>query len=524
MPFIYKPIRQFMKPNESTIDPAIKNKFSLVIGGQICIAYRFQIYDMKNNLISDASTEIIPTKVFYNIVDINILRDILTIDSNNLVNGQEIRFFTDGTLPSPLSVDKVYYVGNLEYGRFNVYTTQEDALNDENKIDILNEGDGNHGVVIESPLYNGDTLEIILDEDRLTAGNTYKWQVELIANNLNVNSIDIENNTITIENHNLVTGDMIYIFGNELPSPLKKDTVYYVNKIDTNTIALFDNIEGARNDAGRIDITETKDGLYVSNIAISEQIVFLAYDSPIVTFESETITQQSYKFKPSYYHPQGVMISNFTVYISPQDNPEIIDSSGLQENIKLEYTFDGLLSGSVYNVKFVINTKVNQTYETNWIPFQVQYDTPNLGLNPNVKNDEMNSAVIMEWPGIKQIVGDPVGDMNFVDDFVVSGNTGLNIPSDSYLVFSGLEIKKGSVPPMFWWTPNSSDFTGTIMRCDNTSTGDYIEIGYNGVAFYRIIDGVQFVNAPTIIRPDFLYLIGMTQESLVVNVVGNINR
>lgn len=523
MPFIYKPIRQYMQPNESTINPKTTTKFSSIVGGQICIAYRFLVYDLQNNLISSASTEKTATTVRYNITNINVLQDMFIISSNDLNNGEEVEFHTDGTLPHPLQINKSYYIGNVEFGRFNVFLTQEDALSGTNKVDITDSGDGNHSISVKTPLYDGDTLEIYLEPNKLDAGNTYKWQVELFANDLNVTSVDTENNTFTIPNHNLVTGDMIYVSAGTLPNPITAYTVYYVRKIDSNTIALFSNIEGSRNDAGRLDITDAGTDVVVSNIAVSEQIIFLAYDDPTVIFEPETITQQSYKFKPIYSHPQGVMISNFTAYIRSEQNPELVTSSGLQENIRLEYTFDGLLNGGIYDVKFVINTKVNQTYSTPWIPFKVDYASPNLGLTPDIINDESSSSIIMRWSGIKQIIGDPVGDTEFVDNFVVPGNTGLLISPDAYLVFSGLNINAGSSPPMFWWNPVSENFEGRIMRCDNTITGEYIEVGYNGTNFYRIINGITIDNAPVKIYPQFLYMIGLTLDQLIVNVIGNIN-
>lgn len=523
MPFIYKPIRQYMQPNESTINPQTTTKFSLIIGGQTCIAYRFLVYDLQNNLISAASTNRTVTTMRYNITGINILQDMFIIASNDLYNGEEIEFFTDGTLPRPLQTGKSYYVGNVEFGRFNIFLTKQEALNGTNKIDIIDGGDGNHNISVKTPLYDGDTLEIYLSANKLSAGNTYKWQVELFANDLNVTSVDVTNNTLTIPNHNLVTGDMIYVSATTLPAPLTSYTVYYVRKIDSNTIALFLNIEGARNDAGRIDITSAGAGVVISNIAISEQIVFMAYDDPIVIFEPEIINQQSYRFKPIYNHPQGVMISNFTAYIRSEQNPELITSSGLQENIRLEYTFDGLLNGSVYDVKFVINTKANQEYSTPWVPFAVDYASPNLGLTPDIENNEASASIIMRWSGIKQIIGDPVGDMEFIDNFVVQGNTGLLITSDAYLVFSGLNIQAGSSPPMFWWNPVQDNFEGRIMRCDNTITGEYIEIGYNGTNFYRTINGITIDNAPVRIYPQFVYMIGLTLDQLIVNVIGNVN-
>jgi hypothetical protein len=536
-----------MQPNESTINPKVTNTFSLIIGGQSCIAYRFLVYDLNNNLITEASTEKTPTTIRYDITSVNVLQDMFNIASDNLSDGDEVKFSTDGTLPEPLEVGVSYYVGNTSFGHFNVFETKSDALENENKIDILTQGEGNHSVSVETPLYDGDTLEILLEPNKLEAGNTYKWQVELFANDLETTEVNSEENTLTIPNHNLVTGDTVYVSGdNGLPEPLEKYTTYYVRKIDSNTIALFNYVEGARNDAGRIDIgnddetddetlaaavepddgdettTTTFTNFTVSNVATSEQIPFMVYDNPIVVFESKTITQQSYKFKPIYTHPQAVMISSFTAYIRSEQNPDSVTSSGLQENVRLEYTFDGLLSGQSYDVRFIINTKANQTYSTPWTPFNVDYASPNLGISPDVYNNEDSASVTLRWSGIKQIIGDAIGEVEYVDNFVKSGNMGLHITSDAYLIFSGLNINAGSNPPVFWWNPVRSDFEGKIMRLDNSLTGDYIEIGYNGTNFYETTNGITIDNAPMSIYPEFVYMIGVTSTQLVVNTIGNI--
>lgn len=522
LPLIYKPIRQFMYPNESTIDPKVDNEFTSVIGGQTCIAYRFLVYDLQDNLIKTASVETkTPTKIYYRIVNVDFGRDRLMIDTNDLTNGQAFQFVTDGKLPEPLVTNKTYYIGNIDLGIFNVFTSKDDALNNKNMINIMTSGDGNHGIQITAPLYNGDTLIIPLEKNKLTAGNTYKWQVELFANDLAVKSVDITNNTLQITNHNLVTGDTVFVSAGTLPNPLKEYTTYYVRKIDNNTIALYSNIEAARNDAARIDITTAGTNVIVSNIAISEQIIFLVYDPPIVEFKSTTITRQSHKFKPIYTHPQGIMIENYTVFIRSENNPDLITTSGLQENIKLEYTFDGLLAGTVYDVKFVINTKARQTYETRWTPFKVEYDAPEFGMIPDAVNDEYHSCIVVSWPKAVQITGEPSGDLEFVNNFIYEGNVGLRMKPNTKVEFNDLEIRKGSMPPMFWWSPNCPEFTGTIMRCENTNTGGYIEIGYNGVSFYRIINGIKFNNAPLPISNKTLYMIGMTKEELIVNVIGN---
>ena len=822
MALIYKPIRQFMTPNDETIDPKEDNTFQCIINGQRCIAYRFRVYDMQNNLYTKASTDREGALKRFPILDINVIRDEFLIGTNELSNGDEIRFHSDDILPEPLKEDTPYYVGNFNFGIFKVYETKEDALNEENEVNILSLGSGNPEVIFPTILYNGDNLDIVVEKDIFEAGNDYKWQVDLYAKDMNLEffkyrvvsidtsantwnvydangshtgdpvsvfatktwptnteknktyyirkkvetstegytvlSVNISDNTLNIgqnhelkngdavkvtstgelpggltadtlyyvrkktitdetierdeyiylydteahakdtaktdglidltnagsgtitvrgdnpvvylydtyehavdttkttglidvnsagegdiylltgiatsKNHNLTTGDTVYLETDSvLPMPFETYHLYYVRKIDVDKIALFNYIEGARNDAGRIvpydlggeanttDSTatvkdfekKTDNGNYIlihlnedvpvdasdlqlewiaddgtttgkiavgknatidgysctftsftygigtsetqeikvtvdkaftentlinislwklyykgrqnfrmSNVVVSEQIPFLVYDRPTITLETTTIDRQSYTFVPTYSHPQEVGISSFEAFLMTDDLVQ--ETSGLQEGKKLEWTFDGMLSGNTYYVKFVIHTNVNQTYDTGYIPFSVEYLSPDLGISPTVENLENMSAINMQWSGIKQIIGDMYGEYEWVDPFVREGNIGLKLFSDSYLVFSDLDIHKGSSPPMFWWNPCEAGFTGVILRTENTNTGEYIEIGYNGVNFYREINGIVLNNARQDLNPDLLYQIGMTQEELIVTVIGNVTE
>lgn len=625
MPFIYKPLRQYMTPNNTTIDAAVENAFEAVINGQQCIGYRFLVYTMQNEKVTGASDNTMQnTFKYYTVTNINTASDTITINSNDLENGDAITFQTTDTLPTPLRVGTTYYVGNFTFGRFNVYTTSTDATADTNRIDITDVGVGYQTVINETNIYNGETLTIQVPADTLEPGNSYKWQLELFANkftgtvergyNITVSSTNVETGVLTAEssdglvvgrsltldtpgdstvlpeplddsstyfigsisgatfklygsyddainehspytltkpddaeitsftgvaggtlitanNNNLTTGDMIYVTNSGPGTDVhnfKCYEIYYARKIDRDHIALFPYIEGARNDGGRVCSKYTSTfTLNLSNVAVSEQIPFDAYDAPTLTLESVIIDQQSYTFKPVYYHPQGVMISNFRALMrnggaisranTPTDDEE--RDSGLQENIKLEWTFDGLLSGNVYLVKFIVTTKTNQTIETDWVNFPVDYPTPDLGVAPEATNHPEISSVIVEWAGIVQIVGSNYGEMNFVENFGVEGNWGLKMEPYAYLVFSDLDIHKGSCPPSFWWQPTSVNFTGVIMRTENSLTGDYFEVGYNGVNFYRRINGVVFNNAPFQINTSEIYTIAPTFDSLYVTTI-----
>lgn len=449
---IYKPARQFMIPNNTPIDPAVENVFSLTVDGQICNAYRFSIYDLENNLVESAST---------------------------------------------------------------------------GRIDLA------------EPIYDGDTLSHTVVANALIAGNTYKWQMDLYANDLDCT---IDGSTIKCANHNFVTGDTVFLTavasasstdgtesteeetqtGPALPEPLKENTLYYVRKLDSGTFALYEYLEGSKNDAGRIEITGTLVGdLVVSNVVISEQVTFGAYNLPEITLESAVIDKQSYVFAPVYSHPQGVMVNNWTATIRT-DNSDDYDTSGTVYRSKIEYEYDGLMSGMTYYVRFDIETNVGQKVTTGYVSFDVSYPTPEIDIVPTAENDEYNACMHVNWGGLVNIIGEVSGDYDYVEPFSFIGNKGLGLAPGATLTFHNLNIEKWAMPPRFWWSPSGDNFEKgeVIMQARNSKTGDMLEVGYNGTNFYKKIGNVVVNNAYMTISSNLVYLIGFDGEDLVTLVVG----
>lgn len=387
-------------------------------------------------------------------------------------------------------------------------------------------------VDLPEPLYDGDILRHTVAADVFTAGSTYKWQMDLYANDLDCT---LDGNTIKCANHNFVTGDTVFVSaiapdpaeGEEavsasLPEPLKENTLYYVRKLDSGTFALYEYLEGSKNDAGRIEITGTLVGdLVVSNVVTSEQVAFGAYNLPTITFDSQTIPQQSWVFAPEYSHPQNVMINNWTATVRT-DNSDDYDTSGAVYRSKMEYEYDGLMSGMTYYVRFDIETNVGQKVTTGYVPFVVDYATPEIDIVPTAQNDEYNAAMIVNWGGLVNIVGEVSGTHSYINPFAFTGNKGLLLGPGSTLTFRNLRIEEGSLPPRFWWSPESNDFSEgiIIMRATNTSTGDVLEVGYNGTNFYRRINNVVINNAAMPISSNLVYLIGFEGDNLVTLVVG----
>ena len=390
--------------------------------------------------------------------------------------------------------------------RFSVYDTSNNRITPPS---------GNR-VNLSSPLYNGDELSISVAENLLTAGNNYKWQIDLYANELTVSSINTTTDILTISNHNLNTGDIVYIQSTgTLPSGTSAFTIYYIRKISTNEIALYATYEAAKSNGTKVNLTSVGSGtITISNIAISEQIPFSAYNTPTVSLSVSSINTQSYEFVPTYTHSQGIIANKFNAYLADINN-NIIDESGEIYSSNVRYTFDGMLNDTTYKVKFDITNAINQTVSTGWINFTVSYDVPSLIIKPTATNLTDESSVLFEWLNAVQNLSVVTGTYSYANNFITSGNNALLLNSGAVLTINNLNIGIESTDGWVW-KPNSTSYTGDIIKLEDTNTGNYIKIGYNGTNFYRNINGEVFNNRAKSLQSNKVYLIVRIPSELIV--------
>jgi len=427
LPIIYRPVRQYMTPQNTSINPSIDNDCSLIIDGLNCVGYSFRTYDFDNNLIYPVS-----------------------------LNRQTI-----------------------------------------------------------STLNDGDTLPIPIPASTLTAGNDYKWQVVLYGNDLTVSSINTTTDVLTVTNHNLNTGDIIYIQSlGTIPAGLSAFTRYFIRKLSSNTISLYEAFEGSKIDSGRIDITSAGSGtITISNISISEQIPFSVYDVSTLTLTGTTITSQSYEFIPVHVQNQNLLIDYFNAYLYEDDEITLIEESETQYSSDVRWEFSqGLRSGTAVKVKFTAVDMLGQEMDTGFISFDILYDIPNITASPTATNNYFSSSITSEWSGIIQNTAIVTGGFSYTANFMETGNYGLNLDVGSILEIENLNIEEEQIFGFVWY-PDSISHTGEICKLENTITSDYLLIGYNGVSFYIEINQIQntYSAKPLVSNQVYLLVIQGTQ-------------
>lgn len=371
--------------------------------------------------------------------------------------------------------------------------------------------------------YNGDLISFEVPDGILDPGEEYKWDIAMAGVKI---TASFSNKVFTAANHNLNTGDTVWLNTIGEGEVFDRFTTYYVGKIDKDTFSLYAYLEGARNGVGALGEDVASTTAYLYPIGVSEQIVFKMYTSPTLTLTSETLDSYIHEFVPTYSQAEGTIINSFVFeYYSGSDSN--IRSSGTIYSSNIRYTIDGLLSGYTYHVRFTATDNVGNTCTTGWVDFPVEYDTTSLGMVPVAYNDSVNSAVDVLWDGITQITGVPSDvegtGYDYVPNYNITGNTALKLYNDETLTYNNIACYEGGSLPMFNWEPLGNGWSGKIFRMDNTDTGDFYELWYDDGVFTSRVGNdndpdsvVETVILEAEIKEGKNYYIGITNDGMVL--------
>jgi len=367
-----------------------------------------------------------------------------------------------------------------------------------------------------STVFNGDPVPHTVLAGDLVAGNEYRYQFDLYGNDLTVSSIDLGTDILTVANHNLNSGDIVYIQSTTtLPTGTSAFTIYYIGRISSNELALYTTYEAAKINGTKVNITGAGSGtITISNIAISAQVKFFANSTPSLTLPGGVLTEQSEDFVPVYSQAESILVTYFNAYLY-DSNGNLEDESGQIFSSDVRYTFSGLRSGLAYKVQFIAVNGRGQIADTGQVDYTVTYTIPSIGIEPTVTNQANRASVLVEWSDIVQIVGSITGSSSYIPDFMETGNTALNITAGSTLEFTGLVIDNDQTLAFVWY-PDSTGYTGDIVKMENTTTGDYLTVSYDGTRFFRNINGVVFNKPDQALVLNQVYLIAVTSQKLFI--------
>jgi len=255
--------------------------------------------------------------------------------------------------------------------------------------------------------------------------------------------------------------------------------------------------------------------------AISRDVPICIYRDPTIQLIVPLIINtKSYDFTALYNQPSSLTIKGYQ-YILYDSNFNIIkaQSKGMIYNASLSCSIDGLINGNDYYIECQVTNSNDLMNTSGLIKFTVTYDTFGLTtqLNTTILPDE--SAILVSFGHAIQIIGNYTGNIQYVPNYLITGNYGLQIlDSNSNISF------KVKIPPKFQYTMNwdaTGFISGIIVSFDN---GAYT-LSYDGQKFIMQNSGVKVVGLPITLSGVYLFAMRSLDMSIIQDgkVLQNLN-
>lgn len=168
----------------------------------------------------------------------------------------------------------------------------------------------------------------------------------------------------------------------------------------------------------------------------------------------------------------------------------LISESSTIYSSELSYNIDGLNNGNSYMINLDVETQNPQggkgmTVSSSQV-FNVNYPILRVLNKPVITQLLDKSAVQIDWAGLKINPGIISGKSDYVDDFMILGNTALELPIGSTLTYNS------SVIPASFNLPFMCKMEATFNGIIFSTTDNSYEFGYelSTQRFYTKIDNI----------------------------------
>lgn len=213
------------------------------------------------------------------------------------------------------------------------------------------------------------------------------------------------------------------------------------------------------------------------NSATTREISFYNYSTPTAALSivSPVISKQI-ELTTIYTQTQSIPVESYQYFLYDSTGSTLLQQSDLFYTEKLKYIFDGLLDATSYQAQCIITNKYSQIVDTGKISFNVDYTQPNINITPTTNINEELSAVEIGIGQAIQNIGESTGTINYIDNYLVVGNTGIELVDDISTIFWNVNITADFTDTFTWQTTGFTD--GKIIKYED-SLGNYLEIGYS---------------------------------------------
>ena len=221
---------------------------------------------------------------------------------------------------------------------------------------------------------------------------------------------------------------------------------------------------------------------------ISTEIFFTSASTATFTLDVPAlVTEQSITVTGTYTQAEGVPLK--TWYYEFYDSAgSLIVRTPTSTSGFIQYVFDGLLSGTSYQIKGFLETRDNVVVESTTYNFDVLYDIPEIEAEATAQFLEDKVAINIDFGGATEVLGAVTGTSSYVDDFIYIGNKGLDLDNGSNVDYV-LDIPGDFTAHCVVQFPFSLLYSGDVLKLENTPDGEYISVGYESGRFYKDVNG-----------------------------------
>ena len=179
--------------------------------------------------------------------------------------------------------------------------------------------------------------------------------------------------------------------------------------------------------------------------------VFLTRTAPVlaVTAIPSPLTARKNTFTATYTQAQGDALNWVRWTLRAADRKTVLyDSGRIYGTAELRMTYDGLFSGTEYEIRCQAQTENGVQADTGWVDFRVAYATATPTGAVEVCTSRKKSGIRVTWPGLYDVPGRTEGDASIQNGRMEVGEGGrviwdqvtgkpMNYPHPWSLVWSG---------------------------------------------------------------------------------------
>lgn len=247
--------------------------------------------------------------------------------------------------------------------------------------------------------------------------------------------------------------------------------------------------------------------------AVSQFIQFYADAPPTVglTFPSP-IVSQNIQLQATYFQANNVLMASYRYLIKDSNGNTLYDFTK-NASQDTRYTVEGLPNNISGTIEFSGTTTRGFNFTTGELAFTVDYPRPSVNITPSTTLNRTSSFVTYRWGVITQISGTATGTISYVPNYIVNGNTALNIHNNSRVVYN---LDFGENFTLKYKLDLSTGFDGKI--CELTSDtgqlyGLYWESANN--RFYWDNDGIRSNSMAITVPIRRVYIVVLPQRVYV---------